>query len=202
MADYAKEIYGARRYAEKSEDIDPSSKYVDLLKYLPLYWHSINEMAEIQESLGHEVGLLLWNVDDLDRQRHLETATWGLNLWEKDYGLSTDVNKSYEFRRERIRAKKRGNGTTTKQQIINAASAFAGGEATVIELPAENRFIVKFIGLKGIPGNMADLSATIDEIKPAHLTYEYEYTYNWWEALKDKTWENCSTLSWNQLRTV
>lgn len=202
MAEYAKKLYGEIGYGRDGADSESPKPHVDLMKYLPPCWYGIKEMAELQRILGDEMGTLLFALEDVEKQLHLKTATWGLALWEKDYGIQTDTEKSDAFRRERIRAKMRGSGTTTKQQLINVASAFAGGEAEIIEHPVESGFTVKFVGMKGVPSNMADLSAAIEEIKPAHLSYDYAYTYNWWDNLKTYTWGSLKTHTWDQVKTI
>lgn len=172
------------------------------MKYLPEYWHTVEEMKLIQSILGQEVASVIDCKKDIINQMFIETATWGLSRWEKIFDLETEVNKSYEFRRERIKAKIRGSGTTTKQLIINVVSSFSGGEVEVIEQPEQSSFIIKFIGVKGIPANMVDLTNTINEIKPAHLAFSFEYTYNYWNTLIDRDWSTLNKSTWEQVKTV
>lgn len=151
---YADAGYGQTGYAEKAPEDEGHAACVDLLRYLPIYWHEYPEMVALQRSLGCQVGQLLGRWKDIAVQRFSDSASWGLSLWENDYGLSVDSEKSDAFRRERIKAKARGSGTTTVQAIVNLASAFAGGEAKVLEYPSEYRFVIQFAGVKGIPANM------------------------------------------------
>ncbi|GAD14194.1 hypothetical protein GBL_2411 [Geobacillus kaustophilus GBlys] len=84
--------------------------------------------------------------------------------------------------------------------IQNAAAAFSGGEVEVIEYPSEYRFEVKFIGVKGIPPNMAGFIDMLEQIKPAHLAYSFKYTYTVWDAVKSLTWAQVNTKTWNELK--
>ena len=195
QTDYGREGYGTNTLDDGQEHIA-----VDLMKYLPEYWQNEHTMRAIQKAFGDELEKLLLYYASVRKQMYVETATWGLTNWEKAFGLDTDASKSYEFRRERIRAKIRGAGVATKQMIVNVASAFAGGEAEVIEYPEESRFVVKFIGVKGVPANMADLASMIEEIKPAHLAFEFEYTYSYWDELKKYTWNSLGAYTWDQTR--
>ncbi|KPU45825.1 hypothetical protein OXPF_06140 [Oxobacter pfennigii] len=172
----------------------------DLMRYLSPYYTGVREMEEIQGSISEEMGLLKYGIDETLKQFFVSTATWGLDIWERELGLTTDHSKPYERRREIITAKLRGAGTTTKDMIKSVASAFSGGEVDVIEYPGEYRFEVQFIGVMGIPPNMAGLMQAIDEIKPAHLTCSFKYTYTWWDTLKSLTWQQAGTRTWNQLR--
>ena len=64
--------------------------------------------------------------------------------FEEKLGLQTDKSKSYEERRERIKAKKRGNGTTTIKMIKDTALAFDCGEIDITEVYNDYIFKIKF----------------------------------------------------------
>jgi hypothetical protein len=170
------------------------------MSYLPEFYQQIRDFREMMKTAGEEIGLL-WNENDsVLKQFFVSTATWGLDLWESELGLATDSTKPVERRREIILAKLRGAGTTTKQMIKTAAAAFSGGEVDVIEFPLEHRFVVKFIGVKGIPPNMPGFIAMLEQIKPAHLVYSFEYTYTTWDMLKSLTWAVAGTKTWDELK--
>ena len=57
------------------------------------------------------------------------------------------------------------------------AESFSNGEVAFIEYNSESRFEVKFTGTIGVSLNMDDLTAAIEEIKPAHLMYSYVYIF-------------------------
>ena len=189
---YSKNLYGEASYGSSQESTRDEILEVDLMKYLPTYWHEIEQMKVLQEILGKNLAEVIAFKQDLFNQMFIETATWGLSRWEKIFDLPIEIEKNYSFRRERIKAKIRGFGTTTKQLIINIASAFSNGEVEVIEYPNEYRFVVKFVGVKGVPANMKDLTSSIEEVKPAHLAFTFEYTYNYWNNLKAYTWSALS----------
>lgn len=201
--EYGQSVYGQDAYGTiQSTSDNPEESIVDLMKYLPDYWQENITMKELQEILGIEVANLIDNLMFSMNQMFINTATTGLARWEKILGLETDIKKPYAYRQERIKAKMMGSGTTTKQMIVNVASAFSNGEVEVVEHSEEYRFIVKFIGVKGVPGNMKDLTATIEEIKPAHLAFEYQYTYNTWGFVKSKTWGAGRAYTWGSIKTV
>ncbi|RKD26676.1 hypothetical protein BEP19_15825 [Ammoniphilus oxalaticus] len=172
----------------------------DLMSYLPRYYIKSNIMRAIQNANEEQLEKLNYAIDDLRRQMFVDTATWGLDLWEMEYGISTDRSRSYERRREVIKAKMRGAGTTTKEMVKSVAAAFSGGEVDVHEHPREYRFEIQFIGVRGIPPNMSGLIDAIDNIKPAHLAYSFKYTYTWWDKISELTWGDAQTMTWNDLR--
>ena len=86
--------------------------------------------------------------------------------------------------------------------IESVSKSYSNGEVEVIEDNANSRFVIRFVGTLGIPGNMADLKLTIEEIKPAHLAVEYEYIYNTWSDISALTWQQAASYTWEKIRTV
>ncbi|HHV75529.1 MAG TPA: YmfQ family protein [Thermoanaerobacterium sp.] len=174
----------------------------DITNYVPPFILQSKIFQAIYNAENIELNNVNYSSQDLSDQCFIDTATWGLEYWEKFLGVDVDKTKSDAFRRERIKAKIRGYGTITKEFIQNVASSFANGEVEVIEYPNEYKFIIKFVGIKGIPPNMPDLTKTIEEIKPAHLSYEYQYTYNVWNFLSSKVWNDLTPYTWDQVRVI
>ncbi len=200
---YGKLLYSTFIYGDLGADTEqPEYTIPDLMRYLPWYYHESREMLKLQETVAEEVGALrYYAIPDLLKQFFIKTATWGLDYWENELGLVTDRSNSYVRRREIIQAKLRGSGTSTKERIKSVATAFSGGEVDVIEYTDEYRFEVKFIGVLGIPPNMAGFLAMLDEIKPAHLGYAISYTYTVWNMLLPLNWNEAGTRTWGQIRT-
>lgn len=199
---YGKLLYSAFIYGDPGADAEqPEYTIPDLMRYLPWYYHESPEMLKLQGVLAEDAGALRnYAIPDLLKQFFIETATWGLDLWEYELGLTADRSNSYVRRREIVKARLRGSGTSTKERIKNVAEAFSGGEVDVIEYNDEYRFEVKFIGVLGIPPNMAGFLAVLDEIKPAHLGYSISYTYTVWNMLLPIDWREAGTRTWSQLR--
>lgn len=198
---YGKLLYGSSLYAESDDSKQSENRSVDLMAYLPEYYQQIRDFRELMKTAGEEIGLLWNESDSVLKQFFVTTATWGLDQWESELGLTNDPTKPIERRREIILAKLRGAGTTTKQMIIDAAAAFSGGDVDVIEYPAEHRFVVKFIGVMGIPPNMPGFIQMLEQIKPAHLAYSFEYTYTTWNMLIGLSWADAGMKTWNELKT-
>lgn len=163
--------------------------------------YNVNIFKDIYRSHEVELYVLYYCLKDLLEQTNIDTATWGLEGWEKVYGIVTNLNYSHEERREVIKARKRGQGTCTTAMIKNVAEAFSGGECRVIENTAPYTFTIQFIGVKGIPKNMDGLKGAINDIKPAHLVYDFKYTYTSWEYLDSKNlpWKDAEALTWEEL---
>ena len=165
------------------------------------YYEDNTSMEELQSILSTDINNLAGNLNETIDQCFVNTATSLLSRYEKIYGIQVDVSRSNEFRRERIRAKIRGTGTVTKQMIVDVAKSYSNGEVEVIEDPETYSFKIKFVGTVGIPANMADLTITINEIKPAHLSYTFEYTYNTNNVLSTFTYAQLAAYTHEQLRS-
>ena len=200
---YGNNLYGLVQYARDKADSTRQEEYfVDLARYVPPFLAELRELAELYRTEGDEIGYLQHNLRDLFDQAFIVSATWGLVLWERMYGVTTNMSLSYEQRREILMAKLRGQSTTTKQMIRDTAAAFSGGEVQVIEDNPHHRFIVRFVGVKGIPRNMQAFIDMLEDIKPAHLSYSFEYTYTVWGNVKGLTWGDLKTKTWGEVKTM
>lgn len=170
-----------------------------LIEYLPQR-HRWTEIGQFQRALEPLMAAQEAAHDDFVAQLWPTTATWGLSAWEKALGIQTDVSKDIGFRRTRVTSKLRGNGPATVGMIRSVAASYSGGEVEVIEYPAEFRFEIKFVGTIGIPPNMEGLTATLDEIKPAHLAYTYIIVYRPWSEIKARTWGALASHTWGAIK--
>ncbi|MCW2277721.1 putative phage tail protein [Heliophilum fasciatum] len=197
--------YGSRGYGEsiygQVDGPTPEELTPNLMSYLPFYYDE-RTMQSAQSALATEMGRLKWDIRNIMDQFFVDTATWGLDDWDQFLGRDPDRLKNYLNRREETKARLRGFGTTTVEMIQRVAAAFSGGEVTVLEYPAEFRFVVKFVGTRGVPPNMAELTNLIEMIKPAHLVFSYAYTFLVWQEAAAYTWTNASRMSWNEYRNI
>ncbi|TBL71366.1 YmfQ family protein [Paenibacillus thalictri] len=154
-----------------------SARGQQMLGYLPGYYETSRVMRSIMQSSGAEMDALRQALDEIAEQFFVRTATWGLDLWEKELGLFTDASKPIGQRRSVIESKLRGVGSVTVKLIQNVAEAYDRGAVEVTAQPEMYRFTVRFVDTLGTPPNLDDLKAAIEEIKPAHLAVEYVFRY-------------------------
>ena len=148
-----------------------------LIDELPSFYHESAEVATIMQ--GHEYAIDRANLeaDDLLNQLFVESATWGLDIWERIFGIETVLNKPIDERRYVLLAKIRGHGSLTKQKLTEVAGAFYGGEVVVTDEPESYRVRVKFVSNYGVPPNLEDVRKSLGEIIPAHLELVFDYSY-------------------------
>ena len=202
---YGKDYYGLSYYGSSSNHdtptIDLDKHRVDLSKYVPRFIYNEKTLNKIYKAQEYELAFIYWCIDDLLKQRFIDTATWGLSYWEEEYGIKTNLNLTYEERREIVKAKMRGQGICSKEMLKNVCEAFSGGEVNILENTAPYTFTIQFTGVKGIPRNMQGLKEAINDIKPAHMLYDFKYTYTNWDYLDNKnlSFNNAELLTWDEL---
>lgn len=170
-----------------------------LVEYLPQVWDASAEVIAIQEALEPAVAAAWAARDGLLDQLNVSSATWGLEAWERALGIEVDVSRPAEYRRTRVMSKLRGQGATTAAMIQNVSESFSNGAVEVAERPELYRFDIKFVGTVGIPPNMEDLTAAIEEIKPAHLGYDYIIIYRTWGQIERLTWDEVGMHTWDEV---
>jgi hypothetical protein len=173
-----------------------------LIDYLPSYYNDSKVFSELLKAFANEINSNNYAISDLGNQLFVDTATWGLDVWEKQFAIYTDLSKPYQDRREVIKAKMRGFGTCTIEMIENTALSYTNAEIEVIENNPNYSFAVKFVSMKGIPRDINAFKNTLDAIKPAHLAYTLEYTYTVWNDVVAKTWAALSAETWDSAKII
>lgn len=174
---------------------------MSLLELLPDRLRRAPEIAAMETALGAQTDALRAALADAGVQLVLDTATWGLDLWEAALGLKTEAGKSGDDRRAQIRARLRGAGTVTAERVKNVAESYVNGEVEVTEQAAQYRIVIRFTSIRGIPGDMETLRRMLREIVPAHLEIGYQYTYTTWGEASAVSWSALRGGTWGALRT-
>ena len=109
-------------------------------------------------------------VVDFLAQLNVDTATWGLDLWEFEYGIQTDASKSLDARRTALKAKMRGAATTTATQIQRIVNAYTGNDSCeVTEYPREYLVGVSYTLDLDKQDRVEACHTSLREALPAHL---------------------------------
>lgn len=172
----------------------------NFMNYLPNYYKTSEVMTELTNAEDSELVLFKSKLENTLNQFFVDMADTSLERWEKELGIPVNNSKPIEYRRSVIKSKLRGQGTVTVNLIKNVSESYSNGEVDVIEDSTNYSFTIKFVGTKGIPPNMDDLERTIEEIKPAHLGYSFEYTYNTIEYISGFTHLTLGNYTHEQLK--
>ena len=95
----------------------------NLVFRLPRYYQDSPQVSELERVLGEQAGALRVSESDTLAQLWVDTATWGLDLWEQWVGLPSDRTRPYSYRRSRIKAKLRGQGATTAEMLRSVVAS-------------------------------------------------------------------------------
>ena len=142
-----------------------------LHKYLPSYYEKSKTFNEITKVEDVEFNKIYNNIEDLNKQFLVDTATWGLAIYEKELGLPVKPNRPLERRRSIVRAKMRGIGKVDNLMIKAIVEAFTG---SLVTIEFDGRIVIVFNNDDKIDLSSQDLYHSLDEVKPAHLDYNLE----------------------------
>lgn len=145
-----------------------------LLGYLPPYERESKVFQEIMKAEQIEFDKLGFDIAELEKQLSIDTATWGLEIYEKELGIKTNLSKPINERRSVIKSKWRGTGKVDRYLIKTVVDAYTNGE---VEVGFDGNIIVKFTSVLGTPPNIEDAENAVKEISPAHLRIIYGYMY-------------------------
>ncbi|MEJ8306595.1 YmfQ family protein [Saccharibacillus sacchari] len=159
------------------DELPLSPKGQELFSYLPHYYENSRIMRADAEAKGREMDLLHQALEETLDQFFVRTATWGLDIWERELDIAVDPAKPVEQRRSVVESKLRGGGVFSGKMVRNVAAAYERGTVDVTFQPDEWAFTIHFVDTIGLPPNLDDLKAAIEDIKPAHMTVEYEFSY-------------------------
>jgi hypothetical protein len=160
-------------------------------------------MRVIFQSIGEELDDAREAIRAVFKQFYVDTADeWGIKIWERELELPPGDLETVDERRQRIKARLRGNGTATIKAIKAAAEAYDKGSIDVA-VDYSQYTVIRFVDTTGVPSNLEDLKLIVREMVPAHLALSYEQNYFLWDDLDglNITWDEFDALdlSWDEL---
>ena len=171
---------------------------MSLINKLPSFYD--NDITRpIQNSFTIEVDSVNDEVKNTLNQFFVDSATYGLDKWEKMLGISKNTF-DIQTRRENIKAKMRSRGTTTVSVIKNICEAYSNGTVEIIVNHSDYSFVIDFIDTIGIPKAFDELDKTINEIKPCHLDHSYKFNYNTHLDISNYTHEQLANYTHDEIR--
>jgi uncharacterized protein YmfQ (DUF2313 family) len=198
------EIYAKNIGVEASATLKTAIEHLldDLLRYLPKYERNSRVIKEILFSAAKELFNTQKNMEDLQQQFFVVTATWGLDIWEEMLGLQK-VELLEEERRQRIFNKLLSNTIATKYFVEKYLKNIIGKDIEVYE-DFDNYSLLIPNWEDGIPTNILQIVYPLREFIPAHLKLIFEYrTWGWLDS-KNWTWEyfDSLNLTWKKFEEV
>lgn len=140
-----------------------------MIQELPQYERDNKLINEIYRVFGNKAEDFLYKIDDLYKQLNIDTATWGLDVWERNFSIKSNHSKSYKERRADIKIKLKRHGKVDHVMLESIIKDFTGCDSQVL---FDSRIIITFTNNEKIHFSR-DMKTAIDEVKPAHLGYDY-----------------------------
>ena len=148
----------------------------DVMRYLPAFLAEDEHFLAIQNGLSREHGVQKELLADIARQFFVETATWGLNTWERIYKTEPPLDADYDLRRTLLKTKMLGRQVMTKKNtelIINQYTN--NGKGYVVEDAGPGAISVVLPCRVEHPELLAK---ALNEMLPAHLGYSFRLVIN------------------------
>ena len=171
---------------------------MSLINKLPSFYDNYITKP-MQNSFTVEANSINDEVENTLNQFYVDSATYGLDKWEKMLGISKN-NNNIQTRRENIKAKMRSRGTTSIEVIKNICEAYSNGIVEINVDHANYSFEISFISTIGIPLSFEEMDRVVNEIKPCHLAHSYKFNYNTHKDLSKYTHEELKNYTHAELR--
>ena len=175
----------------------------ELLSYIPKGLRSSKIFIQMFNAEKNEFDLIESSIEDVNKQLSVDTATWGLAIYEKELGIRTVIEKPLDERRSVIKSKMRGHGSVGSELIKLVVDSYTNGD---VEVSFDGKININFTSLRGIPPNMQDVKNALENIKPAHLDVVYVYLFLTWERWDsfNYTWDEIDALNitWDELEVM
>ena len=171
---------------------------MSLINKLPSFYDNYITKP-IQDSFSVEANSINDEVENTLNQFYVDSATFGLDYWEKMLGVSKN-NNDIQTRRENIKAKMRSRGTTSVEVIKNICEAYSNGIVEINVDYSNYSFEIVFVSTIGVPLSFEELDRVINEIKPCHLAHSYKFNYNTHSDISKYTHEELANYTHEEIR--
>lgn len=143
-------------------------KIIDMIS--PIYQDGPIALSLIN-AIGDELDELDQWINQLWDEINPLTATWSLNLWEKEYGLPTNPSMSYEQRRGRLVRKMMFRAPMSPHRMESIVTNICKRSSEVIENTGYRKFSVNIYPGESII-NYEELIEAINESKKSQLYFD------------------------------
>lgn len=126
---------------------------------------SLYVFEAIGETLSYDLGFA---DGDFIAQMFPQTVTWGIRLWEDEYGITPDERKTIQQRRQSLMSIMYKNKPITPYRIRQMVYAATGKESDIQENASTNTIT---INIHGYVSNLTVLKEELNRKLPAHLNY-------------------------------
>jgi len=164
----------------------------EFMMYLPKYYRRSDVVNTLMYVEGDRRAELEAIMNDIVANCYINTATWGLDIFEQMAGIYTDPSRNIEDRRAVLRSRYGGFGTATVPFLKEVASKFDNGDIEVNNIPREFVVEIEFVSTNGVPRNVPDIQRALEDTVPAHYEVRFRFRFLSWDAL------DIESYMWNE----
>lgn len=149
-----------------------SDKGKEMLTFTDWYYQDSKIMQSILDTQGIEIDAIRDKIKNILEQFYVDTATWGLDLWEQFLGLPIDKNNDYKTRRAKILSRMNNRQTVTLEFVNYLINLFVADKTGyVVDYP--EKYLLEIM----LPDNKITDFKALEEILniyiPAHIGWKY-----------------------------
>lgn len=146
-----------------------SDKGKEMLTFTDWYYQDSKIMQSILDTQGIEIDAIRDKIKNILEQFYVDTATWGLDLWEKELNIQ-DTTGNYSERRNRIKLYLAKPVSVTPRFLTDLVNRYSEKKsAKIIEHNSECCFEIEVAADDKIDWD--NINKSINLYKPAHLGF-------------------------------
>lgn len=128
------------------------------------------------EAIGREYDKLWEIANTLPEQLFPESVTWGIELWERRYGITPTPGQTLEERRQKVLAMRSTPHPFNHQTVENYIRLLTGREAEIVDYVRDFTFGVYISSTEGMRETVLnDIITYLNRHKPSHMSYELAF---------------------------
>jgi hypothetical protein len=148
---------------------------VDVTKYLPEFLQSDPNFKAVADACSLEHENIRVGLQDIFNQFFINTATWGLSMYESVLDLTPAADEIIEYRRKQILVRLSGLGMSTVAFLTKIINTYGSGY--IQEYNDHYYFNVYTVTQDAVA--VQKMKEDINTYKPAHLGFTIYLGYSW-----------------------
>lgn len=171
---------------------------LDLLMQLPAQYRRDPWVRALLDAVAAKDRAQRARADEIAAQILLDTLTVNLVTEERIAGITPSRGAALEDRLSALAAKWRSGGKVDIDQIQLVCDAWRKGNVSVDY--QDNRLVLRFVDLYGVPEDFDGLKNAVGAVCPAHIPVAYIILYRLWRELASQSWGALKNHTWADVK--
>lgn len=139
-----------------------------MIERLPYYYRESKVVKDFYRAVQRIIDKTNSDIETADKRLFIIT-TDDFALHENNVSLTASPDMDAETRRARVIARLQASRVLTVEALKELVSLYERSGVDVTELYNKYAFTLEFANREGVPENITEILAAIEEVKPAHL---------------------------------